>query len=125
MITALLGSVLIISPASRAADDEKKDEKPAAGARGGARGDRLAQMAKELDLTDAQKEKIKPILQDQAKAMAELRDNKDLSREDRMAKMKEMRDGMTAKLKPILTPEQLEKWTKMRAQGPRRQPQGQ
>src|SRR5258707_15369718 len=59
MITALLGSVLIISPASRAADDEKKDEKPAAppatGARaGGARGDRLAQMAKELDLTDAQ-----------------------------------------------------------------------
>jgi len=124
MITALLGSILIISPASRAADDEKKDEKPAAGARAG-RGDRLAQMAKELDLTDAQKEKIKPILQDQAKAMTDLRDNKDLSREDRMAKMKEIREGLSAKLKPILTPEQFEKWGKLRAQGPRRQPQAQ
>jgi hypothetical protein len=42
---------------------------------------------------------------------------------DRRAKMKEIRDATTAKLKDILTPEQLDKWTKM-GQGNRRPPGG-
>jgi len=53
----------------------------------------------------------------------ELRDNKDLSRQDRVAKLKEIREGVDTKVKAILTPEQLEKWNKLRSEGPRRRRQ--
>ena len=125
LMTVLLGSVLAISPGSRA--DDKTDTKPAdkeAVTKGRpARGERLQQISEELKLTDEQKEKLKPVLQEQAKKARELRADKDLSKEDRLAKVKELREGMNTKLKAILTPEQLEKWNKLRSEGPRRRKQ--
>ena len=119
----LLGSVLAVLPASRAADnDTKPADKPQAPGRA-ARIDRLKQVSEELKLTDEQKEKVKPVLQEQAKKVRELRDNKDLSRQDRVAKLKEIREGVDTKVKAILTPEQLEKWNKLRSEGPRRRRQ--
>ncbi len=124
-MTVLLGSVLAISPGSRA--DGKTDTKPAdkeAVTKGRpARGERLQQISEELKLTDEQKEKLKPVLQEQAKKARELRADKDLSKEDRQAKVKELREGMNTKLKAILTPEQLEQWKKLRSEGPRRRKQ--
>ena len=123
-MTVVLGSLIALVPASRAADN---DTKPAPGeaatpARGAIR-DRLQQVAEQLKLTDDQKEKLKPIFKEQATKLRELRDNKDLSREDRMAKVKEIRESLAAKIKPILTPEQLDKWNKLRSEGPRRRRQ--
>jgi hypothetical protein len=78
-------------------------------------------VAKQLDLTDEQKPKVKPILEEWQKKIADFRKSSaDLSQEDRRAKMKELRDATTAQLKPILTEEQLAKWEKM-GQGMRRQ----
>jgi len=124
-MTVLLGSALAISPASRADDktDTKPADKPAVTKARPARGERLQQISEELKLSDEQKEKLKPVFQEQAKKARELRADKDLSKEDRLAKVKELREGMNTKLKAILTPEQLEKWNKLRKEGPQRRKQ--
>ena len=124
LITVLAGTVLAVAPGSRADDqpDQKPAEKTEAKGRAG-RNARLQRIAEELNLTDEQKAKLKPIFaEQQQKRMTELRGNKDVSREDRRAKAKEMRGDLAAKLKPILTPEQFEKWNKGRAAGPQRRP---
>jgi Spy/CpxP family protein refolding chaperone len=71
------------------------------------------QLAKRLDLTDDQKVKVKPIIDAQNQQMSDLRQDTDLSREDRMAKMKAIHDDTTAQLKPILTEDQFAKWLKI------------
>src|SRR5437773_1004716 len=129
LLAVLLGSLLGVLPASRAADADPKpaDKTEPAGGSGAkarpARGERLQGLAEQLKLTDEQKEKIKPILQDERKKVRELRENKDLARQDRVAKLKEIRDDVGTKLKPILTPEQLEKWNKLRSERPARRRQ--
>lgn len=104
------------------AAQEKKDEKPGekAPARGeGKRGDpqeRLKQLAEELKLTDEQKEKLKPILQEEGEKLKALREDTTTAREAKVAKYREIQQGIEAKIKPILTAEQAEKWEKARAE---------
>lgn len=84
--------------------------------KGGKRPDtqaRLNQMAEQLNLTAEQKEKVKPIMEAEREKMQGLRD---LAPEQRREKMQEIRKDQEAKLKPILTPEQFEKWKKLRDQ---------
>jgi len=83
----------------------------------------LQSLAKQLDLTDDQKTKVKPILEDMQKQIADLRKDTSLSPEDRRAKMKDIRTSVGTQLKDILTPEQYAKWQKMGA-GNRRPPGG-
>jgi Spy/CpxP family protein refolding chaperone len=123
MIAALVaGSVLAADYTVRAQDSTNT---PPAGARPpsapGARGGRMNfdSIAKQLNLTDDQKEKAKPIFQDMTQKFADLRQDSTLSPADRRAKMKEIRDGVDSKFKEIFTPEQYDKWTKM-TQGNRR-----
>ena len=98
---------------------------PPAGARppGGPRGAmNFDNIASQLGLTDEQKAKVKPILEEMRQKMADLHKDTTLEQADRRAKMKEIHDGVSAKLKEILTPDQFEKWQNM---GPRmRHPQG-
>jgi len=124
LLAVLLGSLLGVLPASRAADNDppKPADKTDAKAPP-TRAERFKELSEQLKLTDDQKEKLKPIVQEERKKVRELRDNKDLSRQDRVAKLKEIREDVSAKLKPILTPEQLEKWNKLRSEGPRRRKQ--
>ena len=123
LLAVLLGSLLGVLPASRAADADPKPADKTDAKTAPARGERLKSLAEQLKLSDEQKEKLKPILQDERKKVRELRDNKDLSRQDRVAKLKEIRDDLGTKLKPILTPEQLEKWNKLRSERPARRRQ--
>src|SRR5256885_7611509 len=122
-IAVLLGSLLGVSTAPRAAaaDPNPADKTDAKAAP--ARGERLKSLAEQLKLSDEQKEKLKPILQDERKKVRELRENKDLSRQNRVARLKEIRDDLGTKLKPILTPEPLEKWNKLRSERPARRRQ--
>src|SRR5216110_1790982 len=79
---------------------EKKDEKPAAPPPGrppATMPDRTAQFAQILKLSDEQKVKVKPILDQELTDMKALREDKTLTRETRMAKYKEIRDNTTAK----------------------------
>ena len=83
----------------------------------------LDALAKQLDLTDAQKPKVKEVIEDLTKKLRELHQDTSIAQADKRAKAKEIRDEVTAKLKDILTPEQLAKWQKL---GPgNRRPGGQ
>ncbi len=88
--------------------------------------ERLDAMAKELNLTDAQKDKIKPILENEQKQMQDLRADQSMSREDRMAKMREIRTKSSDDIKAVLNDEQKKKFEEMNQRrgpgGPR--PQG-
>jgi hypothetical protein len=76
--------------------------------------DRATLLASTLKLNDAQKAKLKVILDEEITEQRSLRANTNLTQQVRMAKIKEIRDGTTAKLKPVLNDEQFEKWQKMR-----------
>ena len=88
------------------------------------RGPNFDMIAQQLNLTDDQKPKVKTILDDQRQKMRDLRQNEDLSRDDRMAQMKSIREDTDAKLKAVLTSDQFEQWQKMvsRMRGPRSGP---
>ena len=89
-------------------------DKPAAGQRLAQFRERMQDTMKELNLTDEQKEKLKPIWQEQAQKVRELRQDKNLSPQEKMAKVKVIQEEMEPKLKQILTAEQFEKWQKQR-----------
>jgi Spy/CpxP family protein refolding chaperone len=72
-------------------------------------------IAKQLNLTDDQKPKVKAILEDQRKKMGELRQDTTLSNEDKMAKRKTIQDSTATQMKAILTAEQFEKWQAMQS----------
>jgi Spy/CpxP family protein refolding chaperone len=69
---------------------------------------RLEQMTKDLDLTDAQKPKVKVVLEDTAKKRQELDPS-----ERRGEKARALMEDETKQLKEILTPDQLTKWKKL------------
>jgi len=122
LIALASGTLLAMAPVCTAADNETKPFEGATKARSALR-ERLQQVSQQLKLTDDQKEKLRPIFKEQAGKVRELRANKDLSREDRLVKAKAIREDLEAKVKPILTPEQLEKWNKLRSEGPGRRRQ--
>jgi periplasmic protein CpxP/Spy len=106
LIALLLGGALSLQPTVRA--EEPK--------RGEAIRERLQEVGKELNLTDEQKEKLKPIFQAQAEKVKELRADTSLTREQKIEKFKAIRDEIAPKVKEILTAEQFAKWEKIREQ---------
>jgi len=70
----------------------------------------LDALTKQLDLTDAQKPKVKEVIDDLTKKLRELHQDTSIAPADKRAKAKAIRDEVTTKLKDILTPEQLVKW---------------
>jgi periplasmic protein CpxP/Spy len=91
-----------------------------AGQRGGRPGmrresvdERLARMSERLNLTQEQKEKIRPILQHQVDQWKALRADTSLSEEDRRAKAREIGKSTHEQIEQILTPEQKEKMKEM------------
>src|SRR5207248_8805020 len=70
-------------------------------------------MSKELNLTEDQKTKIQPIMEDMQKQMQAVRSDTSLSQQDRMAKAREIHENGKKQVEPILTAEQREKWEKM------------
>lgn len=123
---AALVAVGLLAGTTLQAQDAPKD-KPTAGPGGpGMRGGpNMDQVAKELNLTDDQKPKVKAALEERMQKARELRQDTTLSQEDRKAKMKEIQDTFTAKMKEILTSEQFEKWQKqMQQRRPAAKPAG-
>jgi Spy/CpxP family protein refolding chaperone len=71
--------------------------------------------ARMYGLTDEQKTKAKPIVEEQFKKLEEL--DKTLPIEERRKKIMEIRDGTLAKLKALLTPEQRQKMDSLPQRG--------
>ena len=74
---------------------------------------RMQRLSQMLELTGDQQEKIRPILENEATQMQQLRADTSLSQEDRMAKMKQIRENSTSQINPILTPDQQKKYAEM------------
>ncbi|MGB7749654.1 MAG: hypothetical protein WBN75_20475 [Verrucomicrobiia bacterium] len=121
LIAALAaGSLLVCSPALRAQDTNTPPSTPPAGAPPagqrppGMRGaPNLDQLAHQLNLTEDQKTKVKPILDAQQQKMRDLREDTSLSPEDRRTKMQTIRQDTSTQLKAVLTPEQFDKYQQM------------
>jgi Spy/CpxP family protein refolding chaperone len=101
-----MGALLAYTTTATAQDNSDK------GGKGGKRGQmtveqRLDRMTKDLTLTDAQKPKVKEVLEEQDKKMQGIRD---LPQDERRTKFRESREEMSKKLKDILTPDQYKKW---------------
>jgi protein CpxP len=118
-IVAVALGALAAGTLAASAQTTNSNPQPGAGhgEKGGQLKDRLQRMAEALQLTDAEKDQIKPILQGDMEKAKELRDDTSLTQEERRAKMKTIREDTAAKMKGILTPEQFTKWEQLRAQG--------
>jgi Spy/CpxP family protein refolding chaperone len=111
MAGLIAGSLFTTSLAVRAQDNTNAPAvapRPAAPRGAG----NLEFLAKQLSLTDEQKDKLKPVLEQARQKQMDLRKDATMDKTERQAKMKEIRDDMSAKFKEILTPEQFEKWQK-------------
>ena len=74
---------------------------------------RLQRMTKQLNLSDDQQQKIKPILENESTQMQSLRADTSLSQQDWMAKMQQIRQTTSEQITPILNADQQQKFTEM------------
>ena len=74
---------------------------------------RLRMLSVNLGLSDDQKEKMRPIILEEVKAVRILKENDAIPLKERFAKEAQLREVCKAKVKPILTPEQFSKWESM------------
>jgi Spy/CpxP family protein refolding chaperone len=84
----------------------------------------LQSLSKRLNLTEEQKAKIRPILQDRNKQLDDLRAQSSLPQGEARAKATEIRKSARRQIDQILTPYQREKERAMR-RGTRQKPSGQ
>jgi len=76
-----------------------------------------------LNLTDEQKAKLRPIIQDENQQMEALRSNTSLTQEQKIDKANQIRAAASPKIKAILTPEQLQKLAQLQQERVREQQQ--
>jgi Spy/CpxP family protein refolding chaperone len=77
---------------------------------------RLDNISTELNLTDAQKQQIKPILQSEVQQLKSVRDNTSLSADQRQSKAKDIHQSSKSQIEGVLTPDQQKKLESMREQ---------
>ena len=76
--------------------------------------ERLQEISTQINLTEDQKEKIKPVLLKEAPKLKALQDDASLTRRKRFQGLRVIMDETSATLKPILTIDQLKTLQKMR-----------
>jgi protein CpxP len=74
----------------------------------------LRMLSERLNLTDDQKAKVKPILEDQTQQMKAVRADSSLSQEQKRAKMKSIHESSHDQINAVLTPEQQAKFKQMK-----------
>lgn len=77
---------------------------------------RLQAISDKLNLSDDQKTKLKPILQDESSQLKALKSDTSMSSEQKMDKAKEIRASHKSQIDAILTPDQQQKWQQMKDQ---------
>lgn len=73
----------------------------------------LQMLSEKLNLTDDQKTKLKPILQDQMRQMKAVHEDSSLSEEQKQAKVKSIHESFHDQINAVLTPEQQAKFKQM------------
>ncbi len=82
----------------------------------GQRAGHLEWLSKELNLTDEQKTKVKPILDEQTKQMHATQEDSSLTQEQKHDKMKQIHEAAHSQINDILTPEQQKKFAALKEQ---------
>lgn len=77
---------------------------------------RMQKLAQQLQLSEPQKEKIMPILVEEAPKMKAIRTDTTLSENDKVVRMMQVRNETNDKIRPILTPAQQHKLDEMKQQ---------
>ena len=77
----------------------------------------LQMLTEKLNLTDEQRTKLKPILQDQAQQLKVVHDDTSLTPEQKTAKMKTIHASFHDQINAVLTPEQQAKLKEMKHEG--------
>lgn len=72
--------------------------------------EQVSRLDQELNLTDAQKPKVKAALESQRSQMQTIMQDTSMSRDDKMAKMKDIHQSTTSKINDVLTDEQKTKY---------------
>jgi protein CpxP len=100
-------------------------EHPAPGARRTMEGfGEMRYLSQQLNLTEEQKEKLRPILMEEGEKLRTTRLDEHIPLDQKRAKLLEIHDSYRPKIAEVLTPEQQEKWKKMQeAEQQRRQQQ--
>lgn len=80
---------------------------------GGNVDNRLENLSKQLNLTDAQTEKIRPLLKREAERIKEVRDNTSLTQAEARRRIVTIRKNTRQHIAEILTPEQKTQWREM------------
>ncbi len=75
---------------------------------------RLTVLAEQLNLTDAQKTAISPILATEANDIKAVMQDNSLSKEQKQTKISGIREASDTKINALLTPEQQAKWAKLK-----------
>lgn len=76
----------------------------------------LEWLSKELNLTDEQKTKLKPILADQNKQMRSAKEDASLTPDQKRDKMKQIHESTSSQINDILTPDQQKKFAELKEQ---------
>jgi periplasmic protein CpxP/Spy len=96
-------------------------ERPAGGGRRTMEGfGELRNLSQQLNLTEEQKGKLRPILMEEGDQLRTTRLDEHLPLEQKRAKMMEIRDSFRPKIAALLTPEQQERWKKMQEEARQR-----
>ena len=74
----------------------------------------LQMLSENLNLTDDQKTKLKPILEDQAQQIKAVHNDTSLSQEQKRAKIKSLHESFHDQINAMLTPEQQVKFKQLR-----------
>ncbi|MGZ4786873.1 MAG: hypothetical protein ACXVZX_00025 [Terriglobales bacterium] len=82
---------------------------------GGKHGDRMARMAKKLNLTQEQQDKLKPVFEKQHEQAKAIKNDSSLTQDQKKEKFQALRQDTMAQVNGILTPEQQQQWQQMRA----------
>ena len=112
-------TILLLSAAGLAfAQTPQESQAPPPGKHAGMRhmenvDQRLQTLSEKLSLTDDQKAKLKPILQDQVQQMKAVREDSSLSPEQKKSKMKSIHESVHEQINAVLTPEQQTKFKQM------------
>lgn len=112
LLTGTLGLAQESSPATPPQPGDRYEQK-----RGDRAEERLRRMSKDLNLSDDQKEKLKPILQDEVQQMKNVQADNSLSTEQRRKKMRQIHKTYEPQVQAVLTPEQKDKLKSMKQEG--------
>jgi periplasmic protein CpxP/Spy len=119
LIVALAAGALLAGSSALRAQDATNT--PPAGEHGPGMKSR-ADVAKALDLTDAQKPKFDAIRKESREKLKALREDTSLTMEEKKANAKAIQDDAAKQLKTVLTPDQFAKYLEMTKRGPRNHP---